>query len=61
MVNYKYDDQLATMKPLYKNEKLCWHEALCGNECPKNWVIDTNFSVDCRMLRIVEFNLKILN
>ena len=32
MVKHKYTDQLVTMKPLSRNEKLCWNEALCRNE-----------------------------
>ena len=31
MVNRKYTDQLATLKPLCRND-LCWSEALCRNE-----------------------------
>ena len=26
-----------------------------------NWLIDTNLSVDCRILRIVEFDLELLD
>ena len=44
------------MKPLCKNEKLRWNEALC-----RNWLIDTKLSVDCRILGIVEFDLKLLD
>ena len=47
MVNHKYADQLAAMKPLCRNEyetkhyveKLCSNEALCRNEYAKK-VID---------------------
>ena len=32
MVNHKYTDQLAAMKALCRNEKLCCNEALRRNE-----------------------------
>ena len=35
MVNYKCTDHLDAMKPLYRNEQLCWNEALLRNEFTK--------------------------
>ena len=29
MASHKYTDQLATMKPVCGNEKLCWNKAQC--------------------------------
>ena len=46
MVNSKCTDHRAAMNPLCRNEKLCF---------------ETNLSVDCRILRIVEFGLKLLD
>ena len=42
MVNYKYTDQLAAMKPLL------WSERLCGNEFPNK---QTDFSAGCWILK----------
>ena len=38
MVNHKYTDQLAAMKPLCRNGKLCLNEALCRNEFTKKLI-----------------------
>ena len=56
MVNYKYTDQLATTKPLYRNVEM---KHCVEMNAQTNWLIHTNLSIDCRSLRIVEFDLKI--
>ena len=48
MENNKYTDQLAAMKPL------------CRNEFTNKLTDRYKLSVDCRILRIVEFDLKLL-
>ena len=60
MVNHKYTDQLAAMKPLRRNGKL--EIKYCVEmHIQTNWLIDTHFSVDYRILRIVEFDLKLVD
>ena len=46
MVNYKYTDQLAAMKPLL------WSEQLCRNEFPNKL---TDFSAGCWILKSLNF------
>ena len=57
MVNYKYTDQLAATKPLYRNVEM---KHCVEMNAQTNCLIHTNLSVDCRILRIVEFDLRIL-
>ena len=57
MVNYKYTDHLPAMKLLCKNEKPCWNETLRRMNTPTNWLINTNLSADCRISRIIEFEI----
>ena len=63
MVKHKYTDQLAATKPLqdiwmkkYVEIKQC-----VEMNTQTNWLIDTNLSVDCRILRIAEFDMKLFD
>ena len=67
MVNYEYTDQLVAMKPLRRNEKLRWNEALCRNVYTNK--LNDSRKFECleslefrnfKILRIVEFGLKLL-
>ena len=63
MVKHKYTDQLAATKPLqdiwmkkYVEIKQC-----VEMNTQTNWLIDTNLSVDCRILIIAEFDMKLFD
>ena len=47
MVNYKYTDQLAATKPLYRNVEM---KHCVEMNTQTNWLIHTNLSVGCRIL-----------
>ena len=47
MVNYKYTDQLAATKPLYRNVEM---KHCVEMNTQTNWLTHTNLSVGCRIL-----------
>ena len=61
MVNYKYTDQLPQQNDCIVMKNYVEMKYSAEMNTQTNWLIDTNLNVGSRILRIVEFDLKILD